>query len=172
MPNQLPRIYVKLTRSAFSRRPPKAEYFRFWHAVRFGDHCSKRVKGINQNIKYYAHRASIVQTRRVFYPVSVLLSYLGHEEHNPLPEFWAKILPYRSSVEKPESRAAWGCGPCQKGELPHWTGLCFCVWHHKRAIWCSAWLETAPNEERKGAFLRQESIYAYWKTTEESRQCQ
>lgn len=104
----------------------------------------------------------------VFYLVSTFLSYLGCKECNFLPKSWAKILLYRSSVEKSESGAAWGCGPCQKRELPLWTGLCFCVSHHKRAICCSAWLETAPNEERKGAFLRQEGI-CLCRTTEEYR---
>lgn len=40
-------------------------------------------------------------------------------------------------------------------ELPLRTRLCVCVWHHERAVCCSAWLETAPAEERKGPFLEQ-----------------
>lgn len=40
-------------------------------------------------------------------------------------------------------------------ELPLGTRLCICVWHHERAICRSAWLETAPAEERKGPFLEQ-----------------
>lgn len=39
-------------------------------------------------------------------------------------------------------------------ELPLGARLCVCVRHDKRAVHCSAWLETAPAEERKGAFLK------------------
>lgn len=45
---------------------------------------------------------------------------------------------------------------CSLLELPLGTRLCICIWHDKRAIYCSAWLETAPAEERKGAFLKQD----------------
>ena len=57
--------------------------------------------------------------------VSTFLSSLGYERHNPCPEFWAKILPPRSSVEKSESGVARGCEPCQKGgEWLTWVERC------------------------------------------------
>ena len=57
--------------------------------------------------------------------VSTFLSSLGYEGHNPSPEFWAKILPPRSSVEKSESGVARGREPCQKGgEWLTWVELC------------------------------------------------
>lgn len=76
----------------------------------------KEWSGINQNFNII-HTELRLHRPEQFFTMCLCFhrSYLGHEEYSPLPEFWGEILPYRSSIEKSESRVAWGCGSCQKG---------------------------------------------------------